>query len=299
MRAAAIVAMILSGLLCSVTVMAQQGSTGQSGGGTGGSPPGGAEGSPVAVAEPSEQVHSITVGGRLEPQSRIVHKISTGGFVLSISVQEGQLVEAGEELLKVRRKDDVLELYKPVPLNARISGRVSEVLVQPEAEVAAGQSAVVILDTKAYLLKANVSDKDAFRIDVGQQVTGRTAEGTPVRGVLLSRSAEPDYSTGLFELTFRFPDGQRVSIGEFVLIDLPVERLRGLFVPRDAVVRRYGKYFLWIVNGSQNLEAREVRPGQVFGDLVAIGEGLNPGERYLQVLTGREREGSPVGATGR
>jgi multidrug efflux pump subunit AcrA (membrane-fusion protein) len=103
----------------------------------------------------------------------------------------------------------------------------------------------------------------------------------------------------LFELTFRFPDSQRVSIGEFVLIDLPVERLRGLFVPRDAVVRRYGKYFLWIVNGSQNLEAREVRPGQVFGDLVAIGEGLNPGERYLQVLTGREREGSPVGATGR
>ena len=280
MRKAAIVAMFLSGLLFSATLTAQQGS-------------------PVAVAEVSEQVRSITVGGRLEPQSRIVHKISTGGFVQSISVREGQLVEAGEELLKVRRKDDVMELYKPVPLNARISGRVSEVLVQPEAEVGAGEPAVVILDTKAYVLKANVSDKDAFRIDVGQPVTGRTAEGAPIQGVLLSRSPEPDYSTGLFELTFRFPDSQRVSIGEFVFADLPVDRLRGLFVPRDAVVRRYGKYFLWIVNESRILEAREVTPGQVFGDLVAIRQGLEPGDRYLKVLTGRERDGAPVGAAGR
>jgi multidrug efflux pump subunit AcrA (membrane-fusion protein) len=299
MRKAAIVAIILSAFLFPVTVMAQQGSRGQSGGGTGGSPAGGAEGSPIAVAQVNEQVSSVTVGGRLEPQSRIVHKISTGGFVQSISVREGQLVEAGEELLEVRRKDDVLELYKPVPLNARISGRVSEVLVQPEAEVGAGESAVVILDTKAYVLRANVSDRDAFRIDVGQEVTGRTAGGTPIRGVLLSRSPEPDYSTGLFELTFRFPDSQQVGVGEFVLIDLPVDRLHGLFVPRDAVVRRYGKYFLWVVNESQNLEAREVTPGQVFGDLVAIRQGLEPGERYLKVLTGREREGAPAGAAGR
>jgi multidrug efflux pump subunit AcrA (membrane-fusion protein) len=283
MKKTAIVALILSGLLFTVTASAQQG----------------VGGPPIATAQVSEQVRSITVGGRLEPQSRIVHKISTAGFVQSISVREGQLVEAGEELLKVRRKDDVMELYKPVPLIARISGRVSEVLVQPEAEVSAGQSAVVILDTKAYVLKANVSDKDAFRIDVGQQVTGRSADDTPIQGVLLSRSPEPDYSTGLFELTFRFPDSQRVDIGEFVLIDLPVDRLRGLFVPRDAVARRYGKFFLWIVTESRNLEAREVTLGQVFGDLVAIRQGLEPGERYLRVLTGREREGAPVGATGR
>jgi multidrug efflux pump subunit AcrA (membrane-fusion protein) len=299
MRKAVIFIMILSGLLFTVMAGAQQGSGRQPGGAAGGSRPADTAGSSIAVAQVSEQMRSITVGGRLEPQSRIVHKVSTGGFVQSISVREGQMVQAGEELLKVRRKDDVLELYKPVPLNARISGRVSEVLVQPEAEVSAGDPAVVVLDTTAYVLEANVSDKDAFRIDVGQKVTGRTAGGTPIQGVLISRSPEPDYSTGLFGLTFRFPDSQRVSIGEFVLIDLPVDLLRGLFVPRDSVVRRYGKYFLWIVNESGNLEAREVTLGQAFGDLVAIPEGLKPGERYLQVLNGREREGAPAGAAGR
>jgi multidrug efflux pump subunit AcrA (membrane-fusion protein) len=250
----------------------------------------------VAIAEVSEQSHSITVGGRLEPQSRIVHKISTGGYIQSISVREGQLVETGQELLSVRRKDDVMELYKPVPLIARISGRVSEVLVQPDAEVNAGQSAVVILGTQGYLLQANVSDKDAFKIAVGQSVKGRTSGGAPISGFLFSRSQEPDYTTGLFELKFHFPNSQRVSIGEFVLIDLPIDRVRGLFVPRDVVVRRYGKYFLWIVNESQVLEAREVTLGQVFGDLVLVSQGLQPGERYLKRLTGRERDGAPATA---
>ena len=303
MNRAAILAMIFAALWAAAGLPAQQGPGGRTGGGGGttggGTNPGGAGtsgSSPVAVARISEQSHSITVGGRLEPESRIVHKVSTGGYVQAVFVREGQLVTAGQELLHLKRKDDVMELYKPVPLVARISGRVSEVLVQLEAEVTSGDSAVVILGTQGYLLEAYVSDKDAFRIDVGQPVTGRTAGGSTITGFLRSRSPEPDYSTGLFELTFQFSNSQRVGIGEFVLIDLPIDRVRGLFVPRDAVVRRYGSYYLWTITESQVLEAREVALGAVFGDLVLIREGLDPGQRYLRRLTGREREGAPVGA---
>jgi multidrug efflux pump subunit AcrA (membrane-fusion protein) len=278
-------------LLLAAAVLAQQ-SGGRGAGG--GRPSGSAGSSPVALAEVSEQSHSITVGGRLEPQTRIVHKIPTGGYVLSVAVLEGQLVEAGDELLTIKRKDDVMELYKSVPLGARITGRVSEVLVQEDAEVAAGEAAVVVLGTEGYLLRANVSDKDAFKIEVGQRVRGRGSGGTVVAGFLYSRSQEPDYSTGLFELTFQFPNSQRISIGEFVLIDLPIDRARGLFIPRDAVVRRYGKYFIWIVNQAKTLQAREVALGPVYGDLVLIREGLEAGEGYLQRPSGREREGAPV-----
>jgi len=298
MKTAGIIMIITSLLLTAVSVSAQHG-------GRAGPPPGpgagsgqaeGADRSPIAIAQVSQQSHTITVGGRLEPQSRIVHKTSSSGYIQSVRVREGQIVQAGEELLSIKRKDDVMDLYKPVPVTARITGRVSEVLVQVEAEVNAGEPAVVVLGTEGYVLEANVSDKDAFRIDIGQQVSGLTAGGTTISGVLLSRSQEPDYSTGLFELTFQFPDSQRVGVGEFVLIDLPVDRVRGLFVPRDVVVRRYGKFFLWIVNESQALEAREVTLGPVFGDLILISNGLQPGERYLRRLTGREREGAAVGA---
>jgi len=292
MKTAGIIMIVISVLLTAVSVSAQQGA-GRGGGapgtGTSSGQAGGAGASPVAVAKISQQSHTITVGGRL-------HKISANGFIQSVRVREGQLVQAGEELLSIKRKDDVMELYKPVPLTARTTGRVSEVLVQIEAEVNAGDPAVVILGIEGYVLKANVSDKDAFRIDIGQPVSGLTAGSTTISGVLLSRSQEPDYSTGLFELTFQFPNSQRVDVGEFVLIDLPLDRVRGLFVPRDVVVRRYGKFFLWVVNDSQSLEAREVVLGPVFGELVLISGGLQPEERYLRRLTGREREGAMVDA---
>jgi len=299
MKTVGIIMIVIAVLLTPVSVSAQQGAGrggGASGTGTSSGQAGGADRSPITVAQISQQSHSITVGGRLEPQSRIVHKTSSSGYIQSVRVREGQLVQAGEELLSIKRKDDVMDLYKPVPLSARITGRVSEVLVQIEAEVNAGDPAVVILGTEGYVMKANVSDKDAFRIDIGQQVSGQTADSTTISGVLLSRSQEPDYSTGLFELTFQFPNSQRVDVGEFVLIDLPLDQVRGLFVPRDAVVRRYGKFFLWGVNDSQALEAREVVLGPVFGELVLISDGLQPGERYLRRLTGREREGATVDA---
>jgi multidrug efflux pump subunit AcrA (membrane-fusion protein) len=299
MKTAGIIMIVITVLLAPVSVSAQQGAGrggGASGTGTSSGQAGAADRSPVTVAQISQQSHSITVGGRLEPQSRIVHKTSSSGYIQSVRVREGQLVQAGEELLSIKRKDDVMDLYKPVPLSARITGRVSEVLVQIEAEVNAGDPAVVILGTEGYVMKANVSDKDAFRIDIGQPVSGQTADSTTISGVLLSRSQEPDYSTGLFELTFQFPNSQRVDVGEFVLIDLPLDQVRGLFVPRDAVVRRYGKFFLWGVNDSQALEAREVVLGPVFGELVLISDGLQPGERYLRRLTGREREGATVDA---
>jgi multidrug efflux system membrane fusion protein len=155
-----------------------------------------------------------------------------------------------------------------------------------------------VLGTEGYVLKANVSDKDAFRIDVGQAVSGKTTDGTAIRGILRSRSQEPDYSTGLFELTFQFPNSQMVDIGEFVLIEMPIDRVRGVFVPRDVVVRRYGRFFIWMVSEARTLVAREVSMGPVFGDLVLISEGLEPGEQYLRRLTGREREGDSLAAPG-
>ena len=86
-------------------------------GGGGGRPgaqsgqPGG--GSPVAAAEVTEQFHTISLGGRLEPKSRIVHQTTSSGYVQSVLVTEGQSVETGQELLTIKRKDDVMDLYKP------------------------------------------------------------------------------------------------------------------------------------------------------------------------------------------
>jgi len=250
--------------------------------------------SPVAVAENSVQFHVISVGGRLQPKSRIVHYTPNSGIVSAVSVEEGQLVESGQKLFSIKRKDDVMNSYKPTVVTARISGWVSNVEIQVEDEVEANDPAVVIIGTEGYALDVAISDKDTFKVQIGQRVSARTNGGNRITGVLVNRSQEPDYDTGLFSLSFYFPNTQRTFIGEFVVIDLPVDRAKGLFVRRDLIIRRYGKYFLWTVNEEQTLAAREVVLGPTYGDMVLIEQGLAAGERYLTVLTGREKEGDTV-----
>jgi multidrug efflux pump subunit AcrA (membrane-fusion protein) len=250
--------------------------------------------SPVAVAENSVQFHVISVGGRLQPKSRIVHYTPNSGIVSAVSVEEGQLVESGQKLFSIKRKDDVMNSYKPTVVSARIAGWVSNVEIQVEDEVEANDPAVVIIGTEGYALDVAISDKDTFKVQIGQRVSARTNGGNRITGVLVNRSQEPDYDTGLFSLSFYFPNTQRTFIGEFVVIDLPVDRAKGLFVRRDLIIRRYGKYFLWTVNEEQTLAAREVVLGPTYGDMVLIEQGLAAGERYLTVLTGREKEGDTV-----
>ncbi len=272
-----------------------RGTGGAAGGGQGAS---GARAALVATAEVSVQYHCISVGGRLEPRTKVVHQVPSAGYVVSVEVSEGDRVEPGSLLLSIGRKDDVANLYKPLAVTARVEGWVSEILVQVQDEVGQGDPAVVILGREGYVLAAGVSDKDAFKVDVGQQVAALTSGGAMITGVLHYRSQEPDYQTGLFSLTFHFPSSQRTHIGEFVMVELPVDRTRGLFVRRDLVVRRYGRYFLWIVDDNQELKAREVELGDTFGELVEITSGLSEGERYLTRLTGREREGAKPGSPG-
>jgi multidrug efflux pump subunit AcrA (membrane-fusion protein) len=299
-----VMAMAAACLLCASLAVAQSGSGSGSGTGAGassstptsGSPgaPAGGGGPPVAEARESVQFRTIAVGGRLRPLKRVEHQAPSAGIVASVSVSVGQSVRAGQGLFSIRRRDDVNNLYKPAVVTARIGGRVAEVLVQSQDEISAGQNGVVIIGTDGYVLDAAITDKDAFKVDVGEAVTARSVGGTRLSGILTVRSQEPDYQTGLFSLTFEFPDSQRTHIGEFVLVELPVDRSRGLFVPRELVVRRYGSYYLWLVNREGLLEAREVDLGETYGQLVRIDRGLEPGERYLTRLTGREREGARV-----
>jgi len=284
-----LVCLFLAALIISPAVLPAQDGRG----GRLGSAPGGPSGPPVATAELAERSHAISVGGRLEPLVRVEHQAAAAGTVLSVEVAEGETVSRGQVLFSIS-KDELTGKYRPVQVTARVAGRVSKVALQPEDEVSAGQAGVTVIGTGGYTLKATVSDKDAFKVEVGRPVWGRTPGGRELEGVLVNRSLEPDYSSGLFLLTFEFTDGQRTHVGEYLIVDLPVDRARGIFVPRELVVRRYGSYYLWVVDSGNLLEAREIVPGRPFGEEVLIESGLSAGERYLTFLTGREKEGAPV-----
>lgn len=252
----------------------------------------------VATAELETRRRIIQVGGRLEPRRRLVHSASSGGLIQELKLKVGDRVNEGEILFTVDR-NEAGQNFKPVPELARIEGIVSAVERGPGEEVREGDPVVTLIGVEGYLLEAKVSDKDAFSIRVGQTVEAHGVEGSLVNGVLQSRSPEPDYETGLFSLRFLFPPSDELFVGAFLLIDLPAETVEGLFVPSAAIDRRYGKSFLWLVDpDKQILVRREVRTGTAMGDSLQISDGLEAGERYLTSLSGREREGAPVGGGG-
>jgi multidrug efflux pump subunit AcrA (membrane-fusion protein) len=255
-------------------------------------------GSPVATAAVTEQFHIISVGGRLQPRKRIVHHVPVEGYVRSVLVEEGDRVTAGQQLFTVERRDDVTRVFKPAVVTSRIDGYVSEVNIQVEDAVDEEEQAVVVIGTEGYVMDAYISDKDAFKLNIGESVDAHSPGGGRITGELMYRSREPDYDTGLFTLTFHFPNDRETHVGEFVVIDLPVDRERGIFVRRELVTRRYGEYYLWIVNADQVLEARAVELGESYGDLVRIESGLAEGERYLTRLSGREKEGMEITSSG-
>ncbi len=273
---------------------AQQGS-GMSGSGrpSGGAPASGRPGNLILEAEVSKRSKSISVVGRLEPRSRIIHNSSVSGAIGELFVDIGDQVQAGDHLFRIDR-NDIGQSFKPVYVDSRISGIVSEIDIQIYSDIREGSRVVTIVATDSYVARAVISDKDAFKIKVGQKVSGTNPEGLSISGTLIGRSQEPDYNTGLFKLNFEFPQKEGFYIGSFILIQLSTDQVEGIFISRDLLVRRYGKYFLWLVDSEARLTAREVKSGAIFENDVQIISGLNPGDRYLSRITGKETEGMEV-----
>jgi multidrug efflux pump subunit AcrA (membrane-fusion protein) len=242
----------------------------------------------------SDREFTTTVSGRLQPANTVAHSSSVGGVVGEVRVAVGQRVAVGDVLYTIRRSDGA-GTYAPAVVAARLAGIVTTISVRPNNEVRSGEVGVSIIETGTYSMTALISDKDAFSVQIGRTVRGRTANGTSVRGTLLARSPEPDYQTGLFTLTFRFEGASELFPGQFVSVDLPVESVRGVFVPQDVLFRRYGRYYVWVVTPDNNLTAKAVTPGRTHEDDIQITSGLEPGERLLLQRRGNEREGQQVG----
>ena len=295
-----VVLVLLLGFWILLPLQAQQGSGAGGGAGRGGPGGGGAGGSALTGTARSEsRGRVIQVGGRLKPKTSIVHTSTFTGVVRDIPVAPGDSVSTGEILFTVDR-NEAGQTFQLHTVRSRIDGIVSRVDLLAEEEVRANGAGVTVISRREYILEAKISDKDAFKVALGQRVSGRSVNGGELTGRLSLRSPEPDYNTGLFELTFEFPAGPQTFAGAFVLIDLPTEVLQGIFVPSEAIDRRYGRNFIWTVDpDSRTLVRREVELGTSLGNETLITGGLAEGDRYLRILSGREQEGSPVPDGGR
>lgn len=196
-----------------------------------------------AAYEDAKNSYEALAGSSTERGTAVKSRI--GGYVTSLSVAEGDYVQAGQQLATVSQN-------RRLVLRAEVSQRY--------------------LSRIPNIVSAN------FTVPYDETVWKLGELG----GELLSAGRNVVQGTPLIPITFEFDNNGRVMPGSYVdvrLIGKPEEN--ALTVPLTAISEQQGLYYVYIQLDEECYMRREVRPGPDDGVRVKILSGLEPGERVV------------------
>lgn len=262
--------------------------------------PGSGDGAvPVEVQELQvrELYKSVFYGCRLKPVQRLPHRSPITGSLESILVRTGQRVSRGTPLFTVRR-ELAGRSYNSVEVTASAGGVISDIEILIGAPVQENETIITVLDDSAFIGEILVSDKDIGAVRPGDSCRvfeNKTA--TDSTGKVVTVSPEPVYETGLFPVELRFPKTAGLFIGKFIRVELRQAPFKGISVPAETIVRKYGEDHLFIVDDGK-AELRQVTLGRNYNELVTILTGAEAGELYVSSSTRNLSDGAEVQISG-
>jgi multidrug efflux pump subunit AcrA (membrane-fusion protein) len=199
------------------------------------------------------------------------------GRVADVSVEIGQFVRTGEQLLSVDAIDaaEIVASFQP-----QAFGAVTQAAVGRNLRTMAEIDASRIVE---YLIDAGVTA--SVRLDIPEFDTVRSAELVRFRGTI-------DSETGTIGMAVRVDDpltvsGPRrsppLSIGSFVSVTLTTRPPEGaIAIPRAAVHQTdLGAPFVYVADADDRLTIKPIVPGPVTGDRILIRDGLIEGDRLI------------------
>jgi len=115
-------------------------------------------------------------------------------------------------------------------------------------------------------------------------------------GVLETLDNQIDVTTGTLKMKARFDNGDDALFpNQFVNVRLRVETRKGVTViPNGAVQRGSKGPFVFVAQADNTVVVRQLKLGPVSNDMVAIDDGLKPGDRVVIEGTDRLRAGAKV-----
>jgi hypothetical protein len=172
----------------------------------------------------------------------------------------------------------------PIPLRLARGGEVLDVIVQPGEAVESGQPILKVGRFDSLLAKVEIPAGE--RIDRGLS-TARVVvlghEDHPLLGTAIARTASDPKTLGQ-ALLFHVPtDGLDLRPGQPITAYLPTSgnSLRGVVVPRSAIVRFAGRTWAYVELGGDRFSRREVAPDRPTADGWFVATGWSPGDRVV------------------
>ena len=168
-------------------------------------------------------------------------------------------------------------------------------LVTPETVI------TTLDDTDVIKLDFDVSETALARLDVGLPVEAHSAawRDEAFRGRVESIDTRVDPVSRTVTVRARIPnEAGRLRPGMFLTVTLLREDVTALVVPEQAIVPEQSRQFVFVVDGEQRVEKREVRTGRRRPGQVEILEGLQEGDLLVAEGTQKVRPGASVEVVG-
>ncbi|HEY0868569.1 MAG TPA: efflux RND transporter periplasmic adaptor subunit [Fimbriimonas sp.] len=202
-------------------------------------------------------------------------------------------------------------------LRAQTDGVITQRQISPGQTVSPGQAVLKVAQINPIRLQANVPEGDLARIEVGARVSithrGRDEQPAVARVTSVSPSLDAQARTGIVEAVLanpsrRFLPGQfvtmSITVGEQATdLTIPVAAVQQDVVPGQGTISTGTQAFVWTASPIENLAGQytvsrtPVELGDVMGDLVAVREGLRPGQQVVVQGSGNLRAGQTVVST--
>ncbi|MFM8893576.1 MAG: MdtA/MuxA family multidrug efflux RND transporter periplasmic adaptor subunit [Planctomycetia bacterium] len=205
------------------------------------------------------------------------------------------LVRQSEAAIQIDRGliDNVRLQLEFCRITAPISGRIGLRLVDSGNIVRANDpnGLAVIVEVQPIAIVFTIPQDEIFRVQRALAESGRLPVEAYNRdfrtrlatGSLLAIDNQVDAATGTVKLKAVFPnEDQTLFPNQFVNARLLVERLTDVtVVPAVAVQRGPESSFVYVAQPDSTAALRPVRTGPAQGDLIAIVEGIEPGEQVV------------------
>ena len=172
-------------------------------------------------------------------------------------------------------------------LKATVDGLVSKVSVDVGALVPAGAPLLQLVPRSHLEMRLGVEPEDIDSVHEGMAVSlSRVAEkAAVVSGMVrkVSRSINPQ--THLVDVFISVPSPSAFLLGQYISGRIVVGSVKGIVVPRNAVLPAEGSYVLFIVKGGRALKKNVRLLAENSSEAVIEGDGLRSGDLAATIGT--------------
>lgn len=165
-------------------------------------------------------------------------------------------------------------------IRAPVDGVVSARQVQPGQVVGAGGELLRLIRDQRLEWRAELIESDLIRVAPGARVqVGEPGVAVEGRVRQVSPALDPQRRVGIVYADLPQPGALRA--GMFAAGRIVLGSGRALVIPLEAVVRRDGREYVFVIDGESRARERRIETGAVTGPLIEVRSGLDTDDRVV------------------